>query len=248
MSLLKGFSVPMLLFGLLVGVGGAADGVYTRKATSAKIALYQKDSTTFLKQEKVKTEKTHRGWHGIRIMWSVLGLSGLVLSLLIRQPFWTGAGLGTVALTILISVFEFYSMRFNERYYHTIQSASVENVNTKVQEIHTGTQPQVNTLQTTMEPQVTEQTHAKPANNTLPTQMRPFDSLPVSGITAVIVKDLANFKTPDSLQSLALTNEVVPVYPNYKKKKVLDYYNSDLIQANSVNAKHCWFSKKYIKQ
>jgi hypothetical protein len=251
LSLLKGFSVPMLLFGLLVGVGGAADGVYTRKATPAKIALYQKDSTTFLKQEKVKTEKTHRGWHGIRILWGVLGLSGLILSLFIRQSFWIGAGLGTVALTILISVFEFYSMRFNERYYHAIRSATIEKVNTKVQEIHIVALQQGNTLQTRIEPQVDEQIDAKPASSTLPPQMRPFDSLqrlPISGITAVVVKDSVNFKTPDSLQTLALANEVVPGYPNNKKKKVLDYYNSDLIQANGVNAKHCWFSKKYIKQ
>ncbi|MDQ0966141.1 hypothetical protein QFZ20_001544 [Flavobacterium sp. W4I14] len=247
LSLLKGYSVPMLLFGLLVGVGGAADGVYTHKASSAKIVLYQKDSTTFLKQEKVKTEKTHRGWHGIRILWGVLGLSGVLLFLFIRQPFWIGAGLGTVALTILISVFEFYSMRFNERYYHAIQSASVEKVNTKVQEIHTEAQQQENTPQTTNESQVTEQTHTRSGNDILLSQMRHIDSLqclPALGITAVAVKDLANSNIPDSLPNQALTNEVGPIYPNYKKKEVLDYYNSGLIQTNGVNAKHCWFSKK----
>jgi hypothetical protein len=67
LPLLRGFAVPMLLFGLIMGIGGAADNIYTKKSTTGKIALYQKDSTAFLKQEKVKTEKTHRGWHGIRI-------------------------------------------------------------------------------------------------------------------------------------------------------------------------------------
>jgi hypothetical protein len=130
-SLLKGFALPMFLFGLLMGIGGGVDNIYTKKATPGKIALYQKDSTIFLKQEKVKTEKTHRGWQGVRIFWGILGLSGVVLSLLIRKPFWIGTGLGTVALAIFLSLFEFYSMRFNERYYHAIQSATEQGANAR---------------------------------------------------------------------------------------------------------------------
>jgi hypothetical protein len=126
LSLFKGLSVPMFLFGLLVGIGGGADSFYTSKLTPGKIALYQKDSTAFLQQEKIKVEKTHRGWHGIRIFWSLLGLGGVLLSFLIRKPFWIGGGLGMLALAIIISLFELYSMRFNERYYHAIQSAATQ--------------------------------------------------------------------------------------------------------------------------
>ena len=126
LSLLKGFSVPMFLFGLLVGIGGGAAGFHTSQLTPGKIALYQNDSTTFLKQEKVTVEKTHRGWPGIRIFWALLGLSGLLLFFLIRQPFWIGAGLGTLALASSIALFELYSMHFNERYYQAIQSATAQ--------------------------------------------------------------------------------------------------------------------------
>lgn len=248
LSLLKGFAVPMFLFGLLMGIGGLADNIYTKKATPGKIELYKKSPTDFLKQEKIKTEKTHRGWHGIRIFWGILGLSGVILSLLIRKPFWIGAGIGTVVLAIFLSLFEFYSMRFNELYYHTIQSATEQKGNTNVQESHNDTQQHVKTQQTPIEPQVGNH---KPNANTLPPIITMRDSLealsaPVG--TAVLVRDSVNLNTPDDLQNLALTNETTPVYPNNKKKKVPDYYNSDLIQANGVNAKHCWFRKKYMNQ
>ena len=251
LSLLKGFSVPMLLFGLLIGVGGAADGVYTRKATPAKIALYQKDSTTFFKQEKVKTEKTHRGWPGIRRFWGILGLSGLVLSLFFRKPFWIGAGIGTVVLAIFLSLFEFYSMRFNEQYYHTIQSATEQKDNTNVQEIRNDVQQQVKIKQAPIEPQVGNHKYQKPKANTLPPIITMGDSLKAlfaPDIPTLIIRESVNFNISDSLHTLALTHETAQVYPKHKKGKVLDYYNSDLIQANGVNAKHCWFSKKYIKQ
>jgi hypothetical protein len=120
LSMLKGLSVPMLVFGLLVGIGGAADAYLTRRAASGKIALYQKNQDAFLKQEKAKVEKTHQGWPGLRVFWTVLGFGGLVLSLVMGKPFWIGAGLGTLVLAVIISVFEFYSMQFNEQYYHTI--------------------------------------------------------------------------------------------------------------------------------
>jgi hypothetical protein len=64
-----------------------------------------------------------------------------------------------------------------ERYYHAIQSATIEKVNTKAQEIHTEAQQLGNTPQTRIELQVIEQTHAEPASSTLPPQMRPLDSL-----------------------------------------------------------------------
>lgn len=250
LPLLKGFAVPMLLFGLLMGIGGAADNIYTKKSTPGKIALYQKDSTAFLKQEKVKTEKTHRGWHGIRIFWGVLGLSGVLLSLLIRKPFWIGAGIGTVVLAIFLSLFEFYSMQFNEQYYHTIQSATEQKDNTNVQEIRNDVQQQVKIKQAPIEPQVGNRKYQKPGANSLLPIITMRDSLKALSAPdiAVIIRDLVNFNISDSSQTLTLTNETAPDYPNEKKRKVLDYYNSDLIQANGVNAKHCWFSKKYTKQ
>jgi hypothetical protein len=253
LPLLKGFAVPMLLFGLLMGIGGAADNIYTKKSTPGKIALYQKDSTAFLKQEKVKIEKTHRGWHGIRIFWGILGFGGVLFSLLIRKPFWIGAGLGTVALAIFLSPFEFYSMRFNERYYHAIQSATLQEANNNAREIHTDTQQQATIQQTQIDPQVNEHKYAKPETNTLPRNTATRDSikaLSAPDLTTVVITDSVNFNSPDDLKLPVLANEVAQISPQetVKEKKVLDYYNTDLIQANGVNAKHCWFSKNYIKQ
>lgn len=242
-SLLKGVSVPMILFGLLIGIGGGADSIYTSKITAGKIALYQKDATTFLKLEKVKVEKTHRGWRGIRIFWGILGLSGLALALLFRKPFWIGAGLGTLVLAFIISLFELYSMRFNERYYHAINAAGTQKPNTEVQEIHPGAQQQTKT-------QVSEQKQARPASDTTPPQIPPLDSLitlSARRINEVIIKDTLIISTLNILQPLVLANETAQAYHHDKKIRLLDYYNSDLIQADGVSAKHCWFGKKYIK-
>ncbi|RYD87330.1 MAG: hypothetical protein EOP50_20925, partial [Sphingobacteriales bacterium] len=126
LSMLKGLSVPMLVFGLLVGLGGGLSSYNTSKATPSKLALYRTDPNAFLKQEHVKVTQTHQGWRGIQVFWSVLGVAGLLLSLFIRLPFWAGAGLGILALAVLILFFEMYSMRFNDRYYKVIQAAHTE--------------------------------------------------------------------------------------------------------------------------
>jgi hypothetical protein len=177
LSLLKGFSVPMILFGLLVGIGGAADGIYTRKIAPGKIALYQKDQTTFFKQEKVKVENTHHGWRGVRILWGILGLMGLILSLLVSNPFWMGTGLGTLALAIIISLFELFSMRFNERYYHAIQSATEQEINIKVQSKGIDTLRLIGTQQTMTTSQLSTQKYTKRESSILTSPILSSDSL-----------------------------------------------------------------------
>jgi short-subunit dehydrogenase len=218
LSLLKGLSAPMLLFGLLVGIGGGADSFYTRKITPGKITLYQKDSTDFLKKEKIKVEKTHRGWRGIRIFWALLGVGGLLLSFLITKPLWIGAGLGTLALAIIISLLELYSMRFNEQYYRAIQTATAQapDINTiNTNEIKIGAQRQVKMQQTAIEPGGDKQIHGKPVNNTLQLQMIPVDKskhLSGQGTTTIAVRDQTNFKNVGGLQLPALANETAQVY------------------------------------
>jgi short-subunit dehydrogenase len=243
LSLLKGFSIPMLLFGLLLGIGGAADHIYTRKATPGKIALYQKDSTAFLKQEKAKVEKTHRGWHGIRIFWAILGLSGLTLSFLIRNSFWMGAGLGTLALAIIISLFELYSMRFNEQYYHAIQSATLQTSKIKTNEIGTGKTQQVKMQQKQVEDDGKKEGQLKPTGSNLTQKLLP-DSLPhlnVPRITLLITRDSANINTPDSLQLQVAGSEKPTTYLNNKNRKALGFDH-----ANALNPKHCGLARNRI--
>jgi hypothetical protein len=113
-------------------------------------------------------------------------------------------------------------MRFNELYYHTIQSATEQKGNTNVQESHYDAQQQVKTQQTPIEPQVGNHKYQKPAANTLPPIITIRDSLKAlsaPAIATVIIRDSVNFNISDSLQTLALTNETAQVYSKHKKKE-----------------------------
>jgi short-subunit dehydrogenase len=246
LSLLKGFSVPMLLFGLLLGIGGGADGIYTHRAAPGKITRYQNDSSAFLKQEKVKVEKTHRGWKGIRILWGLLGLSGLALSLLITKPFWIGAGLGTLALTVIISIFEFYSMRFNEWYYHAIQTATVQGSNTFAKDIDSNALPQVIVPQRLIGVPNHKQTSAKPTVDTLQPKIIAFDSLQRLSVPSranVLLSDSINFNISNRLQLSAWRNETIAFYYHDKKSKIKD----DKISGHRLNVKHCGSARNIFK-
>lgn len=254
LSLLKGLTIPMFLFGLIVGIGGAADGIYTRKITPTKVEQYQKDSKGFLIKEKAKVEKTHRGWPGLRRMWTILGISGAIIALILfRKPFWLGAGLGIAGLAVLISLFELFSMRFNERYYHTIMESKVNATSSSIQENQADEMQEtakVQVQQTNIEPNMIERKLEKPAGNNSRSEILPLDSLKsiaAPALAATVINDSINLDITTFLPQPANVIETAQVEISHKKK-LLDYYNSDLIQSSGVSARHCLFSKKYIKQ
>lgn len=113
-SLLKGLSVPLLVFGLIIGMGGATDSYFAKKRQAMEY------NEAFLKNERIKVEQTHRSWTGIRIFWSALALGGLLLAATAAKPYLLGIGLGTLLLGILTVGAETLSMKFNEQYYQEV--------------------------------------------------------------------------------------------------------------------------------
>jgi|GEM_PF-1357609 len=256
LSLLKALTIPMFLFGLIVGIGGAADGIYTRKITTTRVEQYQKDSKGFLIQEKVKVEKTHRGWPGLRRMWTILSISGAIIAaILFRKPFWLGAGLGMAGLAVLISLFELFSMRFNERYYHIIMESKVNAASSLIQENPADEKQEttkVHVLQTYIDPKLSERKLEKSAGNNSRSDNLSLDSLkciaaPV--LAATVINDSINLDVTTFVPQPAKAIETAQLKISHRKKeKLLDYYNSDLIQSGGVSARHCLFNKKFIKQ
>lgn len=129
LSILKGFTLPFLLIGLLMGLGGFADGYSSQKAGPEKIRLFKENPREFFKQEVVKVEATHRSWKGVRIFWSIITLAGAGLLFFVKKDYWVGVAIGTLILSAAGHIEEAISKKFNDRYYQQVLDASKEESN-----------------------------------------------------------------------------------------------------------------------
>lgn len=249
LSLLKGLSLPFLVIGLLMGIGGFGDGYVTRKALPEKVRLFQDNKRAFFKEEVPKVERTHRSWRGIRIFWGIVTLAGAILLFTMKKSYWIGVGLGALLMGILGNIEEAVSMRFNERYYREVLQAAKPHMVTQIKEttpdrlIPVAVQRLVIKQNPTVE--VGQNDHDKIERDTLATLQPPLfrDTIQTTGAFArstevLAVNELANHASE--------SGEVVETTRQVKKKKLLDYYRSDLIRENNVLPKHCWFGKKYL--
>ena len=247
LSLLKGLSLPFLFIGLVMGIGGFGDGYVTRKALPEKLRLYQDNKQAFFKEEVPKVERTHHSWLRIRIVWSVLALAGAVLLFTVRKSYWLGVGLGALLMGIAGNIEEAISMRFNERYYLEVLQAAKPVMITQMQEtepsklVAVAVQPPAKKQNLVVEIRQNEQ--PKTARDTLTTLQSPLfrDTIAASRsfekqTEVLVVNELADHTGPGSVET------TIPI----KKKKLLDYYRSDLIRENNISAKHCWLGKKYL--
>lgn len=119
-SLLRGFTLPFLLIGIIMGLGGSLDSYHARQSIAQKTALFEKDKKAFFTQETQQVQKTHRSWKRIFITWSIFTVSGIVMLLGIRKSYWTGVAIGTILVSMAGHVEEAISKNFNEKYYHQV--------------------------------------------------------------------------------------------------------------------------------
>jgi hypothetical protein len=247
LSLLKGLSPPLLIIGLLMSIGGFGDGYVTRKALPQKLHLYQQNKPAFFKEEVPKVERTHRSWFGIRVFWGVLAFAGAILLFTMKKSYWMGVGLGALLMGIAGNIEEAISMRFNERYYREVLQAAKPQIITQIQVreaeprklIPIAVKRQVNKQNIAVEGRQNDRDKIK--RDTLTALQPPLfrDTLQTSNekpIEVLAINELVSHTEPGSAEN------TVPV----KKKKLLDYYRSDLIRDNGVSPKHCWFGKKYM--
>ena len=123
-SFAKGLTIPFLLVGLIMGLGGMGDGYLARRDIPLKVELFKKDQGAFFSVEVPQVEKTHRSWRRIRIIWGTLTVIGAALFFILRKEYGLGVGLGLFVLGIAGHVEEAISKRFNERYYREVLEES----------------------------------------------------------------------------------------------------------------------------
>ncbi|GHT80835.1 hypothetical protein FACS189467_3840 [Bacteroidia bacterium] len=120
LSWFRGLTIPFLLVGLIMGLGGLGDGIISRRAIPEKVALFEQDQSAFFSQEVTKVEKTHQSWRGIKIFWSIMTAAGVVLLFVVKKEYWIGVAVGTIVLSIAGHIEEAISKNFNERYYEAV--------------------------------------------------------------------------------------------------------------------------------
>ena len=124
LSFLRGLTIPFLLIGLVMGLGGSVDSYLARKAVSESTVLYKKDRKAFWDQESIKVQKTHRSWRRIILVWSLISVTGIALLFSAGKSYWTGVAIGTILVSVAGHVEEAISRNFNEKYYQKVMSAS----------------------------------------------------------------------------------------------------------------------------
>jgi hypothetical protein len=124
LSFLRGFTIPFLLIGLLMGLGGSIDGYMARRAIPESTALFKKDRKAFFDHETTKVQKTHRSWRSIIRFWSLISVTGIALFFSAGKSYWTGVAIGTILVSMAGHIEEAISRKFNEKYYHQVMDAS----------------------------------------------------------------------------------------------------------------------------
>ena len=120
LSFLRGMTIPFLLIGLVMGLGGSVDSYLARRSVSESTMLYQKDRKAFLDQESIKVQKTHRSWRKIILFWSLISVTGIALLFSAGKSYRAGVAIGTILVSIAGHVEEAISRNFNEKYYHQV--------------------------------------------------------------------------------------------------------------------------------
>jgi hypothetical protein len=252
LSLLKGLTIPFFVFGLLFGIAGFGDGYASQKALPAKINLYNKEKLEFFKQEAPKVEATHQSWLRIRILWTVVAIAGIALLFTVKKNYWIGVGLGALLMGITGHIEEAISMKFNKKYYHqVIKAAAPANAGTLEKKQQTDPVFYDETIITSPSKHRQFVRRITSTEDTcLTEQLMPADTTPVLVETAPVIISAGKTQPVDSIAfNKPYTELVLPYHRGdialSSKKKLLDYYHSDLIQKDAVSERSCWFSKKY---
>jgi hypothetical protein len=270
---LRGLSIPFLIGGLIFGIGGAINGRITQKVQPGKVQLYKQDRQAFFKEEVPKVERTHRSWFGIRLFWSLMAVAGLALLFSVKKDFWMGVGLGTILISLMGHVEEAISMKRNESYYRQVlesaKQATVPPINLPIDcgkdsvkenkpALDKSYRDHRQVIKKVKEPAAREQIvyvdtiHSEPPLT--------YDILlPLAELVfSKQAKQEPNVDTLNEDKSYTLisndTIAQVNSFPDpkvalpYRKKKVMDYYRSEMNVTKEGTVRRCWKARKYIHE
>lgn len=119
-TFLKGLTIPFLIVGLIMGIGGGLNTRTAKKNMKEGSELYQKDQKAFFDKETVHVEKVHKSWRRVFGIWSLVTLAGLTLLFTAKKSYGFGVAAGLIIVSVAGHIEETISKRFNEKYYHEV--------------------------------------------------------------------------------------------------------------------------------
>lgn len=119
-TLLKGVSAALVMGGFIFAIGGAWAAIKTHKELPEKVQMFRLDAKNFFKEEVAKVERIHQNWFGIKLMWSLIAVTGLILLVVATKNYWIGWGLGLLLIGLIAHIEEIISFRRNELYRHEV--------------------------------------------------------------------------------------------------------------------------------
>ena len=97
-ELFRGALIPMALMVLVLGGYGGFQ-VFSRPGHIAKVEKVAQDSNKrALAMEMAKAEKDHKAYSTLMMVWPILIMVSALLTLLLKEEFYKGLGIGLVAL------------------------------------------------------------------------------------------------------------------------------------------------------
>lgn len=116
----QGVAIVLTFGGSVTGIGGFLVGVRAGRELPKRLKFYRENKQKFIQSEFVKVDGIHKRWIIVRLFWSILFVTGLLLFLITIHPIWEGVGVGLIALGLIGTFIESQSMKHNEAYYYQV--------------------------------------------------------------------------------------------------------------------------------
>lgn len=246
-SLIKGLAIPLLIAGVFMGIGGSLSGYFTQKSYPEKVKLYQQDKHNFFKQEVAKVQRTHKSWFGIRLWWTIVAIAGLSIAVSAKKDYTIGLGLGILFFGLLGHLEEAISYHRNETYKDAVIKAAEKNKSEQQKPLSSTTTPYHKAFSEN-DSKISIKKYPAIVNDII--EIRPAsDTLHIAYLNSTYMANHIASQLNDSLNLKVdtISNSTDLNIATNGHRKLINYYNSDLIARDRISSKNCWFNKKYIR-
>jgi hypothetical protein len=249
-SLLKGLTIPLLIAGIFMGIGGSLSGHFTQKAYLEKMKLYQQNRREFFKQEVAKVQRIHKSWFGIRVWWTIVAIAGLTVAIAAKKNYTIGVGIGVLIFGLLGHVEEAISYHRNETYKNFVLKAAEKDVSLSHKPFSSHGKASLHPSLSRIDSIAPLPKRVCDTQDTLMVRQTADTLRLVYLNTSSLPKyELAQLNDNPVLKSDTLSNLAeLSITTTHKHHRIVDYYNSDLIAHDRVSSKSCWFGKKYMRE
>lgn len=116
--------IPLLLFGLAFGGGGAFLAVRSDRQITELAARYEQDPRALVAEEVPRMAKVNANWPRLKVAWTVLIIVALVLLMAVRRDWSMGLGLSLLLLSTILFFTDVFAERRAEPYTKALEQAA----------------------------------------------------------------------------------------------------------------------------